>query len=84
MIGGSRQRHVVVGDVHGELEGLLEILTHAGLTNGNGNWIGGNAVLVQTGDVIDRGPHSREAVAFLRKLQGQALAASIIGSGLYC
>jgi hypothetical protein len=62
----------VVGDVHGELDGLREILLHAGLIDSRDSWAGGGSLLVQTGDVIDRGPHSRESVRLLRTLQSQA------------
>lgn len=65
-------RHIIIGDVHGELKGLLELLCHSGLVDKHGNWIGTDSVLVQTGDVIDRGPYSRESVEFLRRLQAQA------------
>jgi hypothetical protein len=71
----SAARHIIVGDIHGELAGFKEILAHAGLIDRRGNWSGKDAVLVQTGDVIDRGPHSVEAVQFLRRLQTQAAAA---------
>lgn len=63
---------VAVGDVHGELEALREILRHAGLLGNRDQWIGGNTVLVQTGDVIDRGPKSKEAYALLASLQSEA------------
>ncbi len=66
------RRHIVVGDVHGELEGLKEILSHARIIDDRGTWSGKKSVLVQTGDVIDRGPHSVEAVRFLQRLQEQA------------
>ena len=68
-------RHIIVGDVHGELTGFKEILTHAGLIDVWVDWSGKDAVLIQTGDVIDRGPHSVEAVQFLRQLQARAMAA---------
>ena len=55
--------------------GFKEILTRAALIDAQGNWSGNEGVLVQTGDVIDRGPHSVEAVQFLRQLQIQASAA---------
>jgi len=71
----STARHIIVGDIHGELTGFKEILAHAGLIDKRGDWSGKEAVLVQTGDVIDRGPHSVEAVQFLRKLQTQAATA---------
>ena len=64
---------IAVGDVHGELEALREILRHAGLLGKRDRWIGGNTVLVQTGDAIDRGPKSKEAYALLASLQSEAL-----------
>jgi hypothetical protein len=70
--GGESSRHIVVGDVHGELAGLKTILAHAGLIDGPGTWRGDDTVLIQTGDVVDRGPQSIEAFRFLRELQRQA------------
>lgn len=68
----ERKRRIVVGDIHGELDGVREILCNAGLIDDNDNWSGGDCILIQTGDVIDRGPCSREAVNLLRKLQQEA------------
>src|SRR5450759_1570527 len=73
---GTYRRRIVVCDVHGELGGLTEILLHAGIIGRNKSWVGGDAVLIQTGDVIDRGPHSRGAVSLLRHLQPEATASS--------
>jgi Calcineurin-like phosphoesterase len=70
------KRRVVIGDIHGELDGLREILLHAGLINDCDSWIGGGTLLIQVGDVIDRGPYSRELVGLLRTLQSQALEAA--------
>lgn len=71
----KRKRRIVVGDIHGELEGFKEILRDAGLIDGKGSWIGGGNILIQTGDVIDRGHYSREAVDMLRRLQSEAAIA---------
>ncbi|MFC1576426.1 tetratricopeptide repeat protein [Candidatus Omnitrophota bacterium] len=70
--GVPSRKLVAHGDMHGELDGFKENLRAAGLINKNDNWAGGDAVLIQVGDVIDRGPKSREAFEFLRKLQKQA------------
>lgn len=71
----EQKRRIVVGDIHGELDGFREILRNAELIDDNDNWTGGGGILIQTGDVIDRGPCSREAVDLLRKLQKKAAAA---------
>jgi len=71
----ERKRRVVVGDIHGELDGFREILKNAGLIDREDNWSGGDDILIQTGDVIDRGPFSREAIDLLRKLQKEAAGA---------
>ncbi len=68
----SNREIIAVGDIHGELDGLLEILRRAELVDGKWRWCGGDRVLVQTGDVIDRGPRSREAYDLLADLQSQA------------
>jgi hypothetical protein len=66
------KRRIVIGDVHGELAGLKEILLHAGLIDDHDSWAGGGSLLIQVGDVIDRGPDSRECLGLLRSLQSQA------------
>ncbi|MBD3379217.1 MAG: hypothetical protein GF408_02025, partial [Candidatus Omnitrophica bacterium] len=66
------KRTVVHADVHGELGGFRENLFEAGIIDEKGNWIGGESVLVQQGDLIDRGPRSREVVDYILELQRQA------------
>lgn len=71
----EQKKRVVVGDIHGELDGFKQILRNAGLIDRQDNWSGVDCILIQTGDVIDRGPCSREAVELLRKLQKDAAGA---------
>ena len=54
-------RIVAVGDIHGAGPGLAQILQAAGLIDAKQKWIGGNARLVQTGDILDRGADVRAA-----------------------
>ncbi len=69
----SKPREIVaIGDVHGTKKGLEEILRHAGLIDPDGAWTGGNRVLVQTGDLIDRGRWGRRCYDLLKDLQPQA------------
>lgn len=65
-------RVVAVGDVHGNLNGFVQILQNAKLIDAQRNWVGGNATLVQCGDSIDRGPDMRGVLDFLMALEKQA------------
>ena len=65
-------RVVAIGDVHGAFDQFVEILQTAGLVDAKRQWIGGTTVLVQTGDVFDRGPKVREALDLLMRLEEEA------------
>lgn len=65
---------IAIGDVHGEMDGLQEVLIHAGVIDSRGLWRGGNKTLVQVGDVVDRGPYPFEANRLLSTLQRDAEA----------
>ena len=66
------ERIVAIGDIHGDYEQFVILLRSAGLVDEKENWSGGKTHLVQTGDVLDRGPHSRRAMDLLMKLEKQA------------
>lgn len=68
----------VFGDIHGELNGFKENLMHAGLTDSKDKWIGKSNVMVQMGDVIDRGKDSEEAWDYLGELQMQAEKGAVV------
>jgi hypothetical protein len=70
----AARRTLVVGDVHGDRDGLVEVLAHAGLLDERRRWSGGDARLVQLGDCIDRGPQSDEVLDLVRRLQDEAPA----------
>lgn len=63
---------IAIGDIHGELDRLREILKHTGLLGSRDEWAGGKSILVQTGDVIDRGPRPWESFLLLEILQSEA------------
>lgn len=65
-------RIVAVGDIHGDFEAWRAIARAARLIDAKGRWTGGNAVLVQTGDVADRGPDTLKIVRDLMRLQREA------------
>lgn len=68
----TTERIVAVGDVHGAFETFASILRAAQIVDGRNRWVGGRAVLVQTGDVLDRGAESRKVVDLLRRLERDA------------
>jgi hypothetical protein len=65
-------RVVAIGDVHGASDAFVQILQTAGLIDAQQKWSGGTAVLVQTGDVFDRGPGVRAALDLLMRLEDEA------------
>ena len=66
------ERVVAVGDVHGSYDGLVAILQRAEVIDAGAHWIGGEATLVQTGDLFDRGLQVREVLDLLMRLQREA------------
>ncbi len=68
-------RVIAIGDIHADPEAARATLKMAGLVDEAGAWSGGEAVLVQTGDVTDKGPSSRRVIEILTKLQTEARAA---------
>ena len=68
-------RVVAVGDVHGAYDRFVGILREAALVDTRQRWTGGNATLVQVGDLLDRGGDSRRVLDLLRRLEADAAAA---------
>ena len=67
-------RIVAIGDVHGEPDGFDSVLRAAALIDQQGRWVGGDAILVQTGDLTDRGARVRDVIDRMRSLEEQAPA----------
>ena len=65
-------RVVAVGDVHGDIEVLVRTLLLAELIDEQLQWAGGDATLVQLGDVLDRGDSERECWDLLQRLKSDA------------
>lgn len=66
---------MAIGDLHGDLDQALKALHLVGAADPTGKWIGGRDTLVQTGDLIDRGPDSLAVLSLLERLQAEAAAA---------
>jgi hypothetical protein len=70
-----------IGDVHGDRDRLVKLLSGAGLVAGvegaagEVRWTAGKAIVVFTGDMIDKGPKPVETLSLLRALGGEAAQA---------
>lgn len=69
------ERIVAVGDLHGDLDAMRRAFRLAGAIDEKDGWIGGKLVLVQTGDVVDRGDDDRKILDLIEQLKGEAAKA---------
>ena len=69
------ERIVAIGDLHGDLSATRAALRLAGAIDSVDRWIGGDMVVVQTGDVLDRGDEEEAIFRLLAELREQAEAA---------
>jgi len=68
----TASRVVAVGDVHGGYDNLVAVLQMVGLVDEEARWVGGKAHLVQTGDLLDRGPQERQVLDLVMRLEKEA------------
>ena len=76
MAAHAAQHIVSIPDVHGDLQALQSALQLANLTDAKHNWRApAGTVLVQTGDLFDRGDDAKAVVSLLQTIEAQAAAA---------
>jgi hypothetical protein len=68
----AARRIVAVGDLHGDLAATRAVLRAAGAIDDKDAWIGGDLVLVQTGDQLDRADDERAILDLLDRLAEDA------------
>ncbi len=73
-VGGGGQRIVAFGDVHGDLEATRRALRLAGAVDEQDRWIGGELIVVQTGDQLDRGDQEQAILDLFEKLRVESRA----------
>ncbi len=66
------ERIIAIGDLHGDYDQYMMVMTAAGLVDRKGKWAGGDTHLVQTGDIPDRGPDTIRIIDHLQKLKKEA------------
>ncbi len=69
------KRLLAIGDVHGDLAALHAALVGGGAVNARGQWIGKDLIVVQTGDILDRGDDEQAIMDWMERLEGEARAA---------
>lgn len=67
-------RVIALSDVHGAYDSMVKTLRNADVVDDTLAWSGGPAHLVVVGDLLDRGPRSREAMDLLMRLEDEARA----------
>lgn len=72
---GGFARIVAIGDLHGDLTATRAVLKLAGAIDDKDHWSGGELVVVQTGDEIDRGDDDRAILDLFDRLEVEAKAA---------
>lgn len=77
---GVPSRIVAIGDLHGDLEASRTALRLAGAIDATDRWIGGDLVVVQTGDILDRGDGEAEIIELFQRLKAESAEA---GGAIY-
>ncbi|WWC87538.1 uncharacterized protein L201_002428 [Kwoniella dendrophila CBS 6074] len=67
-----RQRLIAVGDLHGDISNTKKVLQMTKLINAKSDWTGGQDILVQTGDIVDRGANALDIYKLMSKLRSQS------------
>lgn len=68
-------RIVAIGDLHGDLEATEAALRLAGAIDQRSRWVGGDLVVVQTGDILDRGDDEEAILRLFQRLGNESRAA---------
>ncbi|GBB92324.1 hypothetical protein RclHR1_00020027 [Rhizophagus clarus] len=68
----SPRRIVAIGDLHGDYKQTIKVLQLAKILDDNKTWSGSNGILVQTGDIVDRGPDCLKIYELFEQLRKEA------------
>jgi len=74
------RRVVAIGDVHGDIAAARAVLRLAGILGDGNTWVGGETVVVQVGDQLDRGDDEQAILELFERLSDAAWEA---GGGFY-
>ncbi|MEE8426169.1 MAG: metallophosphoesterase [Woeseiaceae bacterium] len=66
------ERVVAISDIHGAYKSMVATLQNAGVLDADLAWSDGQTHLVIVGDILDRGPASRDAMDLLMRVEKEA------------
>jgi hypothetical protein len=70
----------VIGDIHGEFDKLVALLSHLGYSPSDGIWRHPDRAAIFVGDLIDRGPKQMETVHLVRAMVEAGSAQCVLGN----
>jgi hypothetical protein len=70
----------IIGDVHGQFDKLVALLTHLGYRETGGAWRHPSRSVVFLGDLIDRGPKQLATVDLVRRMVDAGSARCVMGN----
>jgi len=70
----------IIGDIHGQLDALERLLERLGYERSDGVWRHPQRQALFLGDLIDRGPRSRDVVATVRRMVEAGHARCVMGN----
>lgn len=74
------KKYDLVGDIHGNLEKLINLFINMGYKIDNGLWIHEGRIPVFVGDFIDRGPQQRELIQLVSHMCSSGAALAVMGN----
>ena len=63
---------IAIGDLHGDYDNAIKLLQRVGILNKKLKWIAKDTILVQLGDIFDRGHQEEKLLNFLLTLSSKA------------
>jgi hypothetical protein len=76
----ARAAFDVIGDLHGEYDKLVSLLTHMGYSEASGAWRHPERTAIFVGDLIDRGPKQLATVELVRGMVASGSARCVLGN----
>jgi hypothetical protein len=70
----------VIGDIHGQFDKLVALLTHLGYSESAGTWRHASRSVIFVGDLIDRGPKQLATIDLVRGMVDAGTAQCIMGN----